>query len=611
MTLSSLGYHIAQMISYDTSSKYNLVPDPLGVTLHSSNSLLGGVWYVVWLSLRSFDWNDRLRPYNLGSAVNHVYSNWQDSFDRLQERLEVINTCLRDMMVMDTFTFLRNEDYQLINDWHFEVILTFKQTGILPLENKISKINAVFKKYLDVEENTEATLELLYKTEELFSLFKVKTLINAIIPFELIKKISMNIELSSEEETVFITFAKNLLEATRKEDSSKKIYPLDLHRAMICLISSFEVDDSTTFFSCLGRIYYTLNKVFKENNSSFFTALDPSFNARMQKLLRDPSKVFKSDYCQIPLGNEITLKCNSEASSHRVFNTEHHSFEVYCFGQINPFQLFLEYELESKKNYGLPLAEVLDIHPSGIIIKEKLSNDTVATYPWIKDGNQDRLEARINSLSVLFKHMLNFNYTPVGFSSDYIRFDTADSIKFTKFFEIGPFDADVLMDLASECLGDNLDVYSRFIKSVGLQEHIVSKIYLKSIGLCLENKEREYEIHLQEILRSDRYKKEDITLKARHLKITLEMFLRRSKLLLLKYFDVQDIGSIDFVVKTTVKKYFESIGAISILLRFQEEDVVFDAINTLGLTLKDNLQFKMIKDVTRIQKMKPMLEIFS
>lgn len=248
MTLSSLGYHIAQMISYDTSSKFNLVPDPFGITLHSSSSLLGGVWYVVWLSLRSLDWNDRLRPYNLESAVDHVYHDWQQAFDRLQERLEVIDNRLRDMMIMDSFTFLRDEDYRLINDWYFEVILTFKQTSRLTLENKILKINAVFKSYLNIEENTESTLELLHKTEELFSLFKVKTLIKDSIPFEVIKKIAMAKDLSSEEEALFITFAHKLLEVTRKEDPSKRINPIDLHKAMISLISSFEVYDRTTFF---------------------------------------------------------------------------------------------------------------------------------------------------------------------------------------------------------------------------------------------------------------------------------------------------------------------------------------------------------------------------
>lgn len=354
-----------------------------------------------------------------------------------------------------------------------------------------------------------------------------------------------------------------------------------------------------------------INKVFKKNNSSFFTALDPSFNAHMQKLLRDPSKVFKSDYGQLPIGNEILLKSNSQVSSHRVFNTKDHSCEVYCFGLLNPFQLFLEHEVELKKNYGLPLADVFDIHPSGVMIKEKLSKDTVATYAWMQDSDKEQLEARINALSIMFKHMLNFNYTPIGLSSDYIRFDIADLIKFTKLFEMGPLDVDVLMDIAAECLGDNLEIYSKFIKSVGLQEHVVSKIYLTSIALCLENKEREYEIYLQNILLSDRYKKEDIVLKARHLKISVEMFLRRSKLLLLKYFDIEDIEPIDFVIKAIMKKFFDDIGAISTLLHFQEEDIVLQAMNKLGLTLKDNLQFEMIKGATSIQKKRPMLEILS
>lgn len=607
MTLSSLGYHLGQIISHDPSSKYNLVPDPFGQTIHSSGSLMGGIWYVVWISFRGIDWGDELRPFNLLVAIHHIYESWSKEIQKLDTRLRQLHLHLKDKLDSEDLVFRQDVDYQYINCWHFEVLSAFSHNSNFSMMSKIQKIHEVFKNNIEFEDRTYEKADdyfiyqLFIELEDVFSLFKIKALVKDKIPVEIFQKIALGDDLSIDDEERFRQFALRLLHLVNHPKEQKRISQETFHRGFCIFIHSITQQTTIPFFKRLAKVYYFLNEVFQEQGSSFFTVSDPNYLKKVTKIFEGSCKEILTKGGALEIGDEILTFKEEKNSRHRIFNTVNHSFEVLVFSTVNAFELFLDYENGIQKNYGLPLSDIIDIGPSGVMICEKLSSESLATYLWSNDKDQSRFLQRFESLKLLYQHMLCFNYTPKEFSSDYLHFDMVECIKFTKFFPMGSLDIDLMINVAMECLGDDLDLYASFVESCGLAEHEICQFYLKFATLGLADKKIEQEILSQEMLRSSYHKKEEVLIKAAKIQRNLESIFLKSTQRILKYYSDVTLLRIKEIVKSTLIELLQKLKALPQELGFKEDDIIMIIADKHKLNLKKEAQQNQRLSLTKME----------
>jgi hypothetical protein len=588
MTLTNLGYHLRQIISHDISSEFNLVPDPFGVTVHSSTSLMGGIWYVMWLSFRSLDWYDYVRPNNLISAVNHVYDSWVEQLEILQTKLDEIQQTLSSKLQLDDIAFRQDADFCYFNQWHFEVLLAIEHSSSQCLTEKIKKINSVFQSAFQepLEDDESYIIEILTKAEEAFCLFKIKAIIKEKIPFEALKKITSNQKLSFQEEEDFESFALCLMHFINHPRLDKRISFTNLHKGLWAFVNSLALDDEIPRFRKLGRLYYFLDKVFKKEGVNFFTNPDRNYSDQVQKYISE-SKLLPLSHDSIALGEEILPLQTDDLEKHRVFNTAHHSFEVVVCSLINPLELFLKCEEEYQNDYGLPLAETIEIDSNGILIKEKLSQETMATYLWSFDLDKVRCAERFNSLTLLYQHMVKYSYTPQGFESDVIRFDLSNRVKFTKYLPMGSFDVDELIEVAYECLSDDLELYSHLISECQLDSHEITKAYLKAAFLGLNNQKQQLEALYQQIIGSAWRQKTEIISKAKDINGLLENVSIKVLQRLLRFYKNEKHLDLKCLVRQFLIDRIETLKALPRQLKMNEDEIVDQLVKNHDLKHKN------------------------